>query len=151
MVERTPIAVVARAVQQGAALTVSRRRLIVDSEGGFAVSVSLAAREKARRIPFWAQTVIGLVVGVALGLIARRYDVGWLDSALSQIGSTFVTLLRAVVVPLILLALIVSISRLGAVANAARLAVQTVVWFAITALIAVTIGLVLGTVTGPGA
>ena len=39
------------------------------------------------------------------------------------------------VAPLILLALIVSISRLGQVANAARLAVQTVVWFAITALI----------------
>ena len=114
------------------------------------LSISLAARSAVRRIPFWAQTVIGLVVGVLLGLIARVFDVGWLDGTLSQIGSIFVTLLRAVVVPLILLALIVSISRLGAVANAARLAVQTVVWFAVTALIAVTIGLVLGTVTSPG-
>ena len=114
------------------------------------MSILLAVRKSVRRVPFWLQTVIGLVVGVALGLIARVDDVGWLDGALSQIGSIFVTLLRAVVVPLILLALIVSISRLGAVANAARLAVQTVVWFAVTALIAVTIGLVLGTVTSPG-
>ena len=81
-----------------------------------------------RRIPFWGQTIIGLVVGVGLGLVARWFGVGWLDGLLNQVGSIFVTLLRAVVVPLILLALIVSISRLGAVANAARLAVRTVVW-----------------------
>lgn len=117
------------------------------------MSISLEARRiggAVCRIPFWAQTVIGLVVGVALGLVARGFDVGWLDGALNQVGSIFVTLLRAVVVPLILLALIVSISRLGAVANAARLAVQTVIWFAITALIAVAVGLVLGIITNPG-
>lgn len=117
------------------------------------MSISLGARGKGatvRRIPFWAQTLLGLVVGVGLGLLARVFDIGWLDGMLDEIGSIFVTLLRAVVVPLILLALIVSISRLGAVANAARLAVQTVVWFAITALIAVVVGLVLGTVTNPG-
>ena len=60
-----------------------------------------------RRIPFWAQTIIGLVLGVALGLVARWYDVGWLDGLLNQVGSIFVTMLRAVAVPLILLALIV--------------------------------------------
>ncbi|HEY5877812.1 MAG TPA: dicarboxylate/amino acid:cation symporter [Nakamurella sp.] len=117
------------------------------------MSISLGARRTGggvRRIPFWAQTLLGLVVGVGLGLLARVFDIAWLDGMLNQIGSIFVTLLRAVVVPLILLALIVSISRLGAVANAARLAVQTVVWFAITALIAVVVGLVLGTVTNPG-
>lgn len=105
---------------------------------------------KRRSAPFWAQTLIGLAVGALLGLWALVGDVAWLESTLNQIGTIFITLLRTVVAPLVLLALIVSISRLGQVANAARLAVQTVLWFAITALISVAIGLGLGLITNPG-
>ena len=53
--------------------------------------------------------------------------------------------------PLVLTAIIVSIANLRQVTNAARLAVQTLVWFAITALIAVTIGITIGLLTNPGA
>ncbi|MEO5832799.1 MAG: dicarboxylate/amino acid:cation symporter [Nakamurella sp.] len=105
---------------------------------------------KRRSVPFWAQTLVGLAVGALLGVVARQFEVVWLDGTLSRVGSIFVTLLRTVVTPLILLALIVSISRLGQVANAARLAVQTVIWFAITALVSVGIGLGLGLLTNPG-
>ena len=101
-------------------------------------------------MPFWAQTLIGLAVGIVLGVIALVGDISWLETTLNQIGTIFVTLLRAVVAPLILLALIVSISRLGQVANAARLAVQTILWFAITALVSVGIGLGIGLLTNPG-
>ncbi|GGM17565.1 dicarboxylate/amino acid:cation symporter [Nakamurella endophytica] len=103
-----------------------------------------------RRVPFWAQTLIGLAIGILLGFLARVGDIAWLDSTLTQVGSIFVSLLRAVVAPLILLALLVSISRLGQVTNAARLAVRTVLWFAATALISVVIGMVIGLVTNPG-
>lgn len=60
------------------------------------------------------------------------------------------TLLRAAVVPLIFTAIVASISNLRRVQNAARLAYQTLLWFAITAFIAVTIGIVLGLVIQPG-
>jgi Na+/H+-dicarboxylate symporter len=105
---------------------------------------------RRRKVPFWAQTLLGLVIGALLGVIARQAGVDWLDETLNRIGTIFVSLLRTVVAPLILLALIVSISRLGQVANAARLAVQTVIWFAITALVSVGIGLGLGLLTNPG-
>lgn len=118
--------------------------------GGTDATVPAQAPRARRKIPFWAQTLIGLVVGAGLGFAARVFGLGWLDGTLNQVGSIFVTLLKATVVPLILLALIVSISRLGAVANAARLAVQTVIWFAITALISVIIGITIGLVTNPG-
>jgi Na+/H+-dicarboxylate symporter len=111
---------------------------------------SSTLRAPRRSVPFWAQTLIGLAVGALLGVVARQFEVVWLDDTMAKIGSIFVTLLRTVVAPLILLALIVSISRLGQVANAARLAVQTVVWFAITALVSVAIGLGLGLLTNPG-
>jgi Na+/H+-dicarboxylate symporter len=74
----------------------------------------------------------------------------WLTSTLQTIGSTFVTLLKVLVPPLIVTAVIVSIANLKQVSNAARLAGQTLLWFAITALIAVSIGIGLGLLTEPG-
>ncbi|WP_152361770.1 dicarboxylate/amino acid:cation symporter [Microlunatus speluncae] len=102
------------------------------------------------KFPFWAQVLLGLAVGIALGFLARQFSVGWLGDVLATVGSSFVGLLRVVVVPLVLTAIIVSIANLRQVTNAARLAVQTLIWFAITALIAVVIGLTIGLITNPG-
>ena len=67
------------------------------------------------------------------------------------IGGTFVTLLKALVPPLIVhRGDRRSIANLAQVSNAARLAGQTLLWFAITALIAVAIGIGLGLLTQPG-
>lgn len=108
----------------------------------------------ARRIPavpFWAQIVAGLVLGVVLGWITRSYDVQWLHTTLDKIGHIFVQLLKLAVAPLVFFAILVSITNLRKVNNAARLASRTLLWFMITSLIAVAIGLVIGLVTNPGA
>ena len=75
----------------------------------------------------------------------------WLTETLTIVGSTFVTLLKTLVPPLIFLAVVASVANLRAVGNAARLAGQTLLWFGITALASVTIGIVLSLVTRPGA
>ena len=111
---------------------------------------------RLKSVPFWAQVLAGLVLGVVLGLVAR--DLGpvadgspnWLTSTLATIGSSFVSLLRTLVVPLVLTAIIASIANLRGVTGAARLAGQTLLWFAITALIAVSIGIALGLLLQPG-
>ncbi|GLU49578.1 dicarboxylate/amino acid:cation symporter [Nocardiopsis ansamitocini] len=110
-----------------------------------------------RRVPFAVQVLIALVLGIVLGVVARQLgpvgeagDPNWLAVTLDTIGSTFVALLRTIVPPLILLAVISSIANLRNVTNAARLAGQTLLWFAITALIAVAIGIGLGLVMRPG-
>ena len=87
-----------------------------------------------KRVPFGAQILLGLVVGVALGLVARQYDVGWLTEALTRIGALFVQLLKLAVPPLIFTAILVSIASLRAVTNAARLAGRTLLWFLGTSL-----------------
>src|SRR5690606_14950356 len=113
------------------------------------------------RIPFGWQVLIGLVLGVILGLVAANIGpvtptdanpdgANWLTTTLSTIGSIFVTLLKALVPPLIFLAIVTSIANLRNVTNAARLAWKTLLWFAITSLIAVSVGIALGALTSPG-
>ncbi|MGC3955873.1 MAG: dicarboxylate/amino acid:cation symporter [Propionicimonas sp.] len=103
---------------------------------------------------FSVQIVIGLIAGVALGFTAAAIGkVGdqpnWLTATLGEVGSAYVGLLRLLVVPLIFTAVISSIARLREVTNAARLAVQTLIWFAITAAASVLLGILIGVVSGP--
>ncbi|WIW87130.1 dicarboxylate/amino acid:cation symporter [Sphingobium sp. V4] len=106
---------------------------------------------------FGFQVLAGMAVGLILGLVARQIGAGpdgslnWLATTLKTVGSIFVSLLKAIVPPLIFAAIVASIANLRALDNAARLAGQTLLWFAITALIAVTIGLAIGLVVEPGA
>ena len=113
------------------------------------------------KLPRWVtsfgpQIIASLILGLALGLVAKytgstEEAPNALGETLSIIGSSYVSLLRAAVIPLIFFAVVASIANLSKVTNAARLAWQTLLWFAITALISVTIGMVLGLVFQPGA
>jgi Na+/H+-dicarboxylate symporter len=107
-------------------------------------------RSAVRRTPFWAQIVVGLALGVLLGLVARAFDIAWLTTALEAVGGVFVGLLKAAVPPLVFAAIVVSIANLRQVTNAARLATQTLVWFMITSLVAVGVGITIGLATNPG-
>ncbi|MEV2274226.1 dicarboxylate/amino acid:cation symporter [Nocardiopsis sp. NPDC049922] len=119
-------------------------------------SATARSRNPFVRIPFSVQVLAGLVLGLALGVVALQLgttgdgDPNWLATALDTVGSIFVTLLRTIVPPLIVLAVISSIANLRNVTNAARLAGQTLLWFAITALVAVAIGITLGLLFRPG-
>lgn len=105
---------------------------------------------------FGFQVLVGMALGLILGFIARSMpagpdgDLNWLATTLKTTGSIFVSLLKAVVPPLVFAAIVASIANLRALDNAARLAGQTLLWFAITALIAVVIGLAIGLVVQPG-
>jgi len=115
-----------------------------------------AGRSRLRLPSFSAQIGISLVLGVLLGWLALTLGPtagggeNWLTVTLGTIGSAFVSLLRAIVPPLVFAAIVASIANLRGVDNGARLAGQTLLWFAITALIAVTIGIGLGLVFQPG-
>ncbi|MFE6686515.1 dicarboxylate/amino acid:cation symporter [Streptomyces sp. NPDC057743] len=103
------------------------------------------------KIPFWVQILTGLVLGVLLGWVTKSGDIGWLGSTLQHIGDLFIQLLKLAVAPLVFFAILVSITNLRQVNNAARLATRTLLWFMVTSLIAVAIGLAIGLLTNPGA
>ncbi len=103
------------------------------------------------RVSFSAQVFLGMAAGLLLGFWARTLgETSALAEALRIIGEIFVQLLRALVVPLVFTAIVASIAALRDLGNAARLVAGTLIWFAITALIAVSIGLALGLLMEPG-
>lgn len=118
------------------------------------------AATKSSPKPFYAsfgfQVLAAMVVGLVLGLIARNMGAdaagnpNWLSVTLQTIGSIFVQLLRALVPPLVFTAIVASIANLATLQNAAKLVWQTLLWFAITSLIAVIIGIALGLIIQPG-
>ncbi|MDP0397865.1 dicarboxylate/amino acid:cation symporter [Tsukamurella strandjordii] len=125
------------------------------------MSTAATSANAPSRIPplfknFGFQITVGLVVGVLLGLLVRRMgpaadgNENWLAGTLDTIGTSYVKLLTVAVVPLVVTAVVASIANLRNVTNAARLAAKTLVWFAITAFIAVVIGIILGLVLQPG-
>ncbi|MCX2733600.1 dicarboxylate/amino acid:cation symporter [Saccharopolyspora sp. NFXS83] len=102
---------------------------------------------------FAVAVVASLVLGALLGWIAKSTGAQWLITTLDTIGSTFTNLLTFTVLPLIFTAIVVGITSLRAVGGgrtAARLGGKTALWFAITSLIAVVIGLAVGRIIQPG-
>jgi len=103
------------------------------------------------RRSFGLQVLIGMISGLALGFVARNLGEGsGLAETLRIVGEIFVQLLKTLVVPLVFTAIVASIAALRNLDNARRLVISTLVWFAITALIAVTIGIALGLLIQPG-
>ncbi|MFD1612688.1 dicarboxylate/amino acid:cation symporter [Sphingomonas tabacisoli] len=103
------------------------------------------------RASFGLQIGAAMLLGLAAGLIARALpDSSGLVTALDLIGSSFVQLLTVLVPPLVFASIVASIGNLRQLANASRLVTQTLLWFAITALIAVGIGIALALVIQPG-
>ncbi|TDE26709.1 dicarboxylate/amino acid:cation symporter [Nonomuraea mesophila] len=103
-----------------------------------------------KRFSFSLQLLLGLVAGVALGFVARIWDVTWLAETLTEVGAIFVQLLKLAVPPLVFTAVLVSVANLRNVSGAARLASKTLLWFLLTALVSVAFAIGLGLVINPG-
>ncbi len=94
-----------------------------------------------------------MVIGLLLGFLAQQLGPeggAALGQALRTIGQIFVQLLKALVPPLVFTAIVASIASLRELQDATKLVVRTLGWFAITAGIAVVIGITLGLLIQPG-
>jgi len=117
----------------------------------------MAAQKSSRFISgFGIQVLVAMALGLGLGLLARNLgpaegQAGYgLAETLHQVGSIFVQLLRTLVPALVFTAIVASIANIAQLQNAARLVWRTLFWFAVTALIAVLIGIALGLILQPG-
>ncbi len=96
-------------------------------------------------LKMWQQVVLCLILGVVTGFVLDERAAGF-----KILGTLFINLIKMVVVPLIFLALVSGITSMGDSANFKRVGLKGVLSYFFTALFAVVIGLVAGTIFEPG-
>lgn len=97
--------------------------------------------------------LIGLVLGVAVGLIANLLALEWLQALLAglePVGTGFIRLITMVVIPLVVASLLVGTASLGDLRKLGRIGGKTVGYYMMTTAVAVTLGLVVSNVIRPG-
>jgi len=106
---------------------------------------------RINRIPLHWLILIGMAAGIIFGVLAVIF--GWHDFTLNWIkpwGTVFISLLKMIAIPLIIVSLINGISGLNDVSKLSRIGLRTISLYLITTVIAVSIGLVVVNITQPG-
>lgn len=93
---------------------------------------------------FWV--LLGIAAGIAIGLFAPS-----LGAQMKWLADLFIRLVKVVIAPTIFATVVVGIAGLGNLAKAGGLAFRTVVYFNVTTVFALGIGLVVVNVLQPGA
>ncbi len=99
-----------------------------------------------QKMPLWQKIFIGLILGLATGLI-----VGESAAALKPIGTLFINLIKMLIVPLIFVTLVSGIVAMEDLRKMRRIGIKTFLIYLGTTAIAITIGLTFGIVFEPGA
>jgi Na+/H+-dicarboxylate symporter len=100
---------------------------------------------RLKKIKLHTKIFIGLILGVVVGLIF-----GEKAMIIEPVGTIFLRLITMIVVPLVLVSLMLGTASLGDVRKLGRIGIKTIVYFMITTMIAISIGLVLANVVKPG-
>lgn len=107
------------------------------------------------KIDLWKRVMLGLVLGLMVGL-GLRYGLSPEDAKAAAgyfkpFGDAFMNLIRMLVVPLIFTTLVAGVLAMGDPRRLGSLGGRTIGIYMVTTLIAVTIGLLVGTILQPGA
>jgi Na+/H+-dicarboxylate symporter len=98
------------------------------------------------RIPFWQRVAAGFVLGALAGWAFGPAAGAWFK----PLGDVYVNLIRMIATPLVFFAVASAISSLHGQKSMVSLGGRTFAWFAITAVLAVCVGLGVGLVLQPG-
>jgi len=99
-----------------------------------------------QKMPLWQKIFIGLILGLATGLI-----VGESAAALKPIGTLFINLIKMLIVPLIFVTLVSGIVAMEDLKKMRRIGMKTFAIYLLTTAVAITIGITFGIIFEPGA
>jgi len=99
-----------------------------------------------KQMPLWQKIFIGLILGLATGLIF-----GESAQALKPIGTLFINLIKMLIVPLIFVTLVSGIVAMDDLKKMRRIGMKTFFIYLLTTAVAISIGLAFGIIFEPGA
>jgi Na+/H+-dicarboxylate symporter len=100
---------------------------------------------RLKKIKLHTKIFIGLILGVVVGLVFGEKAL-----IIEPVGTIFLRLITMIVVPLVLVSLMLGTASLGDIRKLGRIGVKTIVYFTITTMIAIAIGLALANIVKPG-
>lgn len=111
---------------------------------------------KKLKISQSVQILLGLVLGILFGLfcnltMSAEFFNTLATNVLSPVGTIFLNGLKVTIVPLVMLSISTGIASIGDPKKLGRVGGKTIIYFLITTIIAVIIGLALGSIVKPGA
>jgi Na+/H+-dicarboxylate symporter len=109
------------------------------------MAVSSGKDFKFLGLNMWQQVVAGLILGILAGVILKEKA-----DEFKVLGSIFLKLIKMVVAPLIFFALVSGITSLSDASNFKGMAIKGTSAYLLTAVMAVCMGLTLGTIFEPG-
>jgi Na+/H+-dicarboxylate symporter len=98
------------------------------------------------KIPFWQRVAGGFVLGALAGWLMGPAAQTWFG----PLGTVYVNLIKMIAIPLVFFAVVSAVGSLAGQRSIAGLAGRTFLWFAITAVLAVLVGLAAGWLFKPG-
>ena len=98
-------------------------------------------------LKLWQKIIIALILGVIVGAIVGPEA----ETYIKPFGSLFINLIKMLIVPLIFLSLVSGVTSMEDVQKMGRVGGKTFALYLATTAIAITIGLVVGTILEPGA
>lgn len=104
-----------------------------------------APRKRPLLGPLWLQVMIGIVLGVAIGVLFPQAAI-----ALKPLGDAFVKLIRMTLAPIIFATVVVGIARMGDIREVGRVGAKALIYFEVVSTLALLIGLLAANLLHPG-
>ena len=92
-----------------------------------------------------ARVLVAIAIGIVIGAVWPGPG-----QALKPLGDTFVNLVKMVIAPIVFLTIVTGIAQMADLKRIGRIGVRAFIWFTLTSLVALGIGLVLVNVVRPG-
>lgn len=104
-----------------------------------------------KKFPLHIRIFIGMFLGVVLGTVSIFFNLGaFVSDWVKPFGTIFISLLKLIAIPLILVSLISGVSNLKDISRLSRIGGKTLSLYLITTVIAIVIGLVAVNTIKPG-
>ena len=94
----------------------------------------------------WKKVLIGLVLGIVLGFLLGDWA-----AYFKPLGDIFIRLIKMIIIPLIFFSIVSGITNVKDSKTLGRLGFKSIIAFLVTTFLAITIGLVIGSLFEPGA
>jgi aerobic C4-dicarboxylate transport protein len=96
-----------------------------------AAGTNHAAQKRPLLGPLWLQVMVGIVLGVAIGMLFPHTAV-----ALKPLGDGFVKLIRMTLAPIIFATVVVGIARMGDMREVGRVGAKALIYFEVVSTLA---------------